>query len=178
MYKEDVEMKIVIIINGRGGAGKDTLCGFAAEGFKSESHSSIDPIKEIASKYGWKGDKDSRSRKFLSDLKRVFAEYNDLPTVYLMEKYHAFLQNGNELFFAHIREAEEIKKFKSKVESPCVTLLIRRNDRMGDWGNASDDGVEDIAYDYVYDNDRDLDTARREFIELMNKIGEDLGFHV
>ena len=45
--------KIVIIINGRGGVGKDTLCDLAAKYFKVEKISAITPIKEIAQNYGW-----------------------------------------------------------------------------------------------------------------------------
>ena len=40
--------KIVIIINGRGGVGKDTLCDFAAKHYKVENISSITPIKDLA----------------------------------------------------------------------------------------------------------------------------------
>ena len=69
--------KIVIIINGKGGAGKDTVCDIAAKFYKVEIISAITPIKEIATSFGWRGEKDRRARKFLSDLKRAFIEYND-----------------------------------------------------------------------------------------------------
>ena len=48
-------MKLAIVINGGGGAGKDTLCDFAAKKFKTVNVSSIDPIKKIAGENGWKG---------------------------------------------------------------------------------------------------------------------------
>ena len=41
-------MKLTIVINGMGGVGKDTLCRFAAERYKTENISSITPIKELA----------------------------------------------------------------------------------------------------------------------------------
>ena len=40
--------KTVLVINGAGGVGKDTLCAMAAEKFRVENISSITPIKEIA----------------------------------------------------------------------------------------------------------------------------------
>ena len=43
-YKE----KVLIIINGKGGVGKDTLCAFAGRYFQAKNVSSITPIKEIA----------------------------------------------------------------------------------------------------------------------------------
>ncbi|MBO5898445.1 MAG: hypothetical protein J6R04_05490, partial [Clostridia bacterium] len=94
--------KLTIVINGRGGVGKDTLCDFAAERFRVRNVSSITPIKEIARTHGWNGEKDLRSRKFLSDLKRVFTEYNDLPTQYLANEYRAFCEGDEQIMFAHI----------------------------------------------------------------------------
>lgn len=84
--------KTVIIINGTGGAGKDTLCGLASKHYKVKNISAITPIKEIAGNYGWNGEKDSRARKFLSDLKKVFIDYNDMPTKYLHGEYKEFLE--------------------------------------------------------------------------------------
>ena len=79
--------KIVIIINGNGGAGKDTLCDFAGEVYDTMNISAITPIKEIAKANGWNGEKDAKSRKFLADLKQIFVEYNDLPCQYLENEY-------------------------------------------------------------------------------------------
>ena len=104
-------MKLTIVINGKGGVGKDTLCRFAAERYKTENVSSITPIKEIAALCGWQGEKTDRARKFLSDLKALTAEYNDFPTNYLVAQYRAFLASDGELLFVHIREPEEIRKF-------------------------------------------------------------------
>ena len=56
--------KIVIIINGRGGVGNDTLCDLDAKYLHVEKLSAISPLTEIAQNYGWNGEKDSRSRKF------------------------------------------------------------------------------------------------------------------
>ena len=41
--------KAVIIINGNGGVGKDTLCEFAGAAYRTQNISSVTPIKEIAS---------------------------------------------------------------------------------------------------------------------------------
>lgn len=76
-------MKTVIIINGKGGVDKDTLCDIAAYYYLVKNVSTIDPFKEIARKYaGWNGEKDLKSRKFLSDLKQLFIDYNDTPMRY------------------------------------------------------------------------------------------------
>jgi len=158
--------KLVIIINGIGGAGKDTLCEYIATHFKTINVSSITPIKEVAMKNGWNGEKNEVSRKFLADLKKVFTDFNNLPTEYLMTEYEKFIIGPAEIFFAHIREASEIDKFKQRVKAPCVTLLIRRNENKS-WGNESDDDVENYKYDYYFNNDKELEKSQHEFLKLV-----------
>lgn len=162
--------KLVVIINGNGGVGKDTLCEFAAEKYEVRNVSAITPIKKIASQYGWQGEKDAKSRKFLADLKQIFIEYNDLPFHYLMEEYQKFLDSSAQILFVHIREGEEIDKLKQAVEIPCITLLVRRNSGLTSWGNASDDNVEQYQYDYVYVNDKTLTEAKADFWSFLEKI--------
>ena len=102
--------KLLIIINGKGGVGKDTLCDFAAAHYPVRNVSSITPIKEIAAANGWNGEKTPEARRFLADLKEAFTRYNDLPTRYLLEQYREFLDSQERIMFAHIREAGEIEK--------------------------------------------------------------------
>lgn len=165
--------KLVIIINGVGGSGKDTLCDLAAKHFRTVNISSITPIKEIASHYGWKGEKDARSRKFLSDLKRVFVEYNDLPGQYLLDQFEQFLRGNAEILFVHIREGEEIDKFRRKLEGRCrcIALLVERTvaDQVS-WGNRSDDAVRDYPYDYRFENNHSIEEAEKGFVRLLEEI--------
>ena len=164
--------KAVIVINGAGGVGKDTLCDLSAKHFKVYNVSSITPIKEIASLCGWDGSKDDKSRKFLADLKRISIEYNDYPTVWAKERYKEFLSSENEVMFLHVREPEEIRKFVLATDGEARTLLIRGGNRMTktSYGNAADDYVEQYEYDYYYVNERTLDIAEVEFCELLSKI--------
>lgn len=163
--------KCVIIINGTGGVGKDTLCSMAGRQFRVRTISSITPIKEIATQAGWNGRKDPKSRKLLSDLKRIFTEYNDLPTRYLLSELESFRSSDEELLFVHIREPEEIDHFKRQVRGiRCVTLLVTRKATEGrHWGNASDDEVKNYHYDYLYRNDLPLDRAGGNFCAFLRK---------
>ena len=165
--------KIVIIINGVGGAGKDTLCNFAAKHYLIDNISAITPIKDIARRYGWNGEKDPKSRKFLSDLKKAFINYNDLPTKYLLAQYETFLNSNNEILFVHIREKEEIEKFKQLVNIKCITLFVDRHDvNVEKWGNSSDDEVRDYEYDIYFKNDKDLSEIENEFILVLSSLLE------
>ena len=164
--------KTVLVINGAGGVGKDTLCAMAAERFRVENISSITPIKEIAAQMGWNGQKDDKSRKFLADLKRISVEYNDYPTLWAKERYKEFLSSENDVMFLHIREPEEIKKFVLATDGVAKTLLVRGGSRMTktSYGNAADDSVEQYEYDYYYVNEKSLDVAELEFSLLLEKI--------
>jgi len=163
--------KIVIIINGVGGAGKDTICDLAAKHYKVKNISAITPIKDIAQNYGWNGEKDARSRKFLSDLKRAFIDYNDLPTKYLYGQYREFLESKNEILFVHIREKEEIEKFKKLVDIRCKTLLInRQNIDVEKWGNASDDEVKNYKYDLYFENNSSLSEIEQKLVSFLSSL--------
>lgn len=163
--------KLVVVINGKGGVGKDTLCKIAAEKYNVSVISSITPIKNIARQFGWNGEKDEKSRRFLSELKRVFIEYNNLPNNYLVDEYKKFLKDENIILFVHIRENNQIDLFKKSIDGKCVTLLVRRKQKgMLEYGNYSDDFVEDYQYDYYYDNSVSLEETRKNFIELIDQI--------
>lgn len=163
--------KLLIIINGKGGVGKDTLCAFAGKHYQVRNVSSITPIKEIAAKYGWNGEKTPKARKFLADLKEVFTQYNDLPTNYLLQQYKEFLSGEEELMFAHIREGKEIDKLKARVSGKCMTLLVKRTGEGPEvWGNASDDEAEHYPYDFVYENRFPLEEAEADFMLFLEAI--------
>lgn len=165
--------KLVVVINGKGGVGKDTLCESINTKYKIFNVSAITPIKEIAKENGWNGEKDNKSRKFLADLKKVFTEYNDLPTKYLLEQYEDFLESDNQVMFVHIREASEIQKFVNATHKSCVTLLIY-NDKVNNqvYGNESDDQVDQYDYDYRYNNSAPLEQSKAEFLAFFDQIWE------
>lgn len=164
--------KLVIVINGRGGVGKDTLCDSLRRVFRVKNISAITPIKEIARVYGWNGEKDFKSRRFLAELKRVFADYNDLPNRYLLGEYEKFASDDNDILCVHIREKDQIDEFVHGVTLPCITLLVKRSTGTGEgkYGNDADDLVEEYDYDYVFDNSAPIEESGEKFIELISGI--------
>ena len=162
--------KIVVVINGKGKAGKDTICDIVSRHFSSVNVSSISPIKEIARQHGWNGEKDNNSRRFLSSLKKAFSEFNDLPTQYLLSKYSEFIADQeHEIMFVHIREASEIARFSSMVPTPLVTLFIDRPG-LGRYDNESDDDAGNYTYDYVYVNNKPFKSLEDDFMRFFNSI--------
>lgn len=156
--------KMVIVINGAGGVGKDTICDIVSNHFGVMNISSIEPVKNLAIQTGWNGEKTVKSRKYLSDLKQVLTDFDDLPLKYLLKKYEEFQESDcYDILFVHIREPLEILKFKNSVD--CVTLLIRGKEKRH-YGNPSDDNVENFKYDYYYKNDTSLEDVEVKFMDF------------
>lgn len=168
--------KLVVIVNGRGQVGKDTLCDYYGHLYPSRKYSAIEPIKKIARSCGWNGQKDEEGRKFLSDLKNLVTKYSDLPYKKIVLAYKRFLESDKKVWFLMIREPDEIERVKRYILDTgghCATLLIRRADNERLWGNMADDGVYEYAYDYIFDNYAPLEAAQYDFICCMKAIIDD-----
>lgn len=166
--------KHVIIINGSGGVGKDTICEMVSRHWKVSNISSITPICAVARAAGWNGEKTAKARKFLSDLKTLCTEFNDLSQHYLIKEYEKFLSSENEILFVHIREPEQIERFKKEVkETSCYSILITRpklEKERGPLGNQSDDEVANYCYDFIFENDVSLDLLAEKVWQYFSKI--------
>lgn len=165
--------KLILIVNGRGGVGKDTLCEALGRRHRVQNVSAIDPIKQVARGCGWKGEKDDKARRFLAELKQAFIHYNDLPTVYLRERTEEFLRGEDEILIVQIREADQIERYRRAIEPARSTaLLVKRRavDEAHRFGNDADDGVEAYTYDYTFDNDKSVEESAQAFIALVESI--------
>ena len=168
-------IKTVIIINGAGGVGKNTLCDITDKYYSTFNTSAITPIKEIAKQLGWDGQKEAKDRKLLADLKQPSIEYNDLPTKYLYEQFEKFVQDEfDQIMFMHIREPEEIDKIKDKIKETdnvrVITLLVKRDSTRNEWGNEADDSVAKYSYDFTYNNNKELKEVEGDFIDFLQDV--------
>lgn len=169
-------MKIVII-NGSAETGKDKFVKIFKDKFENlrvKNISSVDKVKSVAEiAFGWNGKKDDKSRKMLSDMKRVWSEFNDGPTKYVFEKIdidtkYCIEKNKkleNNIYFLHIREPGEIDKVKNKYEKNCITLLIRKNTEFIP-SNYSDKNVENYKYDYIIENNGDIKELEKNAVKF------------
>ncbi len=160
--------KVIVIINGYGGSGKDTFISFANKYAKVINYSSIDKVKEIARLIGWNGDKTNESRKFLSDLKTLTTEFCDMSFKDTIEHVENFMNSDAEVMFIHVREPENIKRCVKKFNA--ITLLIKK-DGVKIISNSSDASVENYNYDYIINNTT-LDNLENEAKNFVQKILE------
>ncbi len=159
--------KEIVIINGTGGSGKDTFVEFCAKYVKVMNFSSIDKVKEIAKLIGWNGGKTDKDRKFLSDLKKLTTEYNDMAFNSISDAVVRFKNNEDNLMFIHIREPEEIERAKNSFDTK--TLLIKRMGLENISTNYSDASVDNYDYDYIINNTtlEELECEAKKFVKKL-----------
>lgn len=160
---------MIYIINGFPGSGKTTfeemvgdltdeyICGL----------STVTYVKRIAFECGWDGKKTPEARKFLSDLKKLMNEFNELPRLKTLENAKLY-----KWAFIDCREPEEIDWFKEQLGDKVKTVVIRRPDVEGaPQSNSSDANVLNYNYDIEIWNDG----TRRDLAEKALKFVEDEG---
>lgn len=154
--------KRIVIINGSGGVGKDTFVEFCRIFTGVKNISSVDKVKEAARVLvGWNGEKDEKTRKFLSDLKQLSIDYNDYPLVYIEDQVKEFKANNTQtIMFIHIREISEIEKVKKAVNAKTLLITNKRVEKIET--NKSDANVDKFQYDYYIENDGTLDELKEK----------------
>lgn len=160
----------IICINGYPQSGKDTFVNFCYSfGSIIQSYSTVDFVKKIAKECGWNGVKDLKSRKFLSDLKDILTEWDDIPVRDIKRKILEFIgpvenlgyNTDKIIFFIHTREPKELQRFKD--EFGAKTLLIQRPSvENNEQSNHADKEVLNFNYDYVIDNDGTLEDLQKK----------------
>lgn len=182
-------IKQVFIINGSGGVGKDTFiekiptyelwgesenCAIYLKNLEVGNYSSVSKIKEVAKAIGWNGGKTERDRKFLSDLKLLTTEYNDMPLNDMKRYVKDFMDcgnsnNDNRILFLHIREPEEIAKAANEFKEYDVkTILVKRDSVKHITSNMADENVYNYKYDIEINNNgtiEDLKEKAKHFID-------------
>ena len=179
----------VVIINGMPGCGKTTFeemcqekCNFFGEvsGFREDSTlcvdicSTVDYVKKVATMCGWNGEKTPKNRKFLSDLKDLLTEWDDVPFKRILSRVKTRAQNTGHIdwiLFVDCREPAEIQKLKERLNA--TTVLIRRPSvENNETSNHADAEVFNYEYDLNIYNELGLDELKmmaEYFIEHMKK---------
>ena len=168
----------VIVINGMPRAGKDEFVNFCQK-YKlwCTNISAVDFVKDVATFCGWNGEKTPKNRAFLSDLKALLIEWDDVPFKKVAEAARLYearalsydFSSDEVLVFVHCREPEEIDKFVERMNAK--TLLIRRPAIENvEQSNSSDAEVFNYDYDYVINNDGTLQELVMKAIQFLTEL--------
>ena len=170
------------IVNGKPCSGKDTFVNFCLEelGAFGKLISTVDFVKKIAIKCGWDGTKDSKNRKFLSDLKDLLTNWGDVPYTKTLQEIKFFYYDleyydieDSGVVFIMSREPEEISRFEK--ELGAKSILIRRNAvEFNEQSNHADSEVLNHKYHYIIDNNDTLEELKIKAREFCNYIKNEL----
>lgn len=166
----------IIIVNGKGGSGKDTFEEYFRDfaelcDNKVYKTSMVRAVKSIAQICGWQGGKDDKDRKFLSDLKMLLDDYNDFAFESVVNDILRAEKEHYDYIFIDAREPRDIDRLKD-ISLNCYTVLITRIETTYKvYGNDADDCVFDYNYDYVIPNNSTLDEFKesaKTLFEIIN----------
>ena len=169
----------ILIVNGKPRCGKSLFCQTAYEkrGLVY-SWSTIEEVKLLAQQLGWDGKKDEAGRKFLSDLKDILTNYNDLPYRFVENKlkeieefYKGTPYEDGLLFLIMTREPKEIERWEN--EHGARSLIIVRSGLKKEWGNHADNEVYNHDYHYMIYNNRDLEGWKKQIVDFIDKVRDE-----
>ena len=185
----------VVIINGKPQSGKDTFCKYA-QGYCDDDESantliisSVDPLKEMLTQLGWDGTKTDKIRDMLMDMKQLWVQNQDGPTMFLFNnilEFHKACTGEDNIVFVHIRQPEEIKKlvnaltgFESMGIDVISLLVIRESgedtpNQPAETRRSDDEAlINSYEYDVTINNDEDLIKLQELAAEFVDKLLED-----
>lgn len=172
---------MIYIVNGFPKSGKDEFCLKVKEvmGIRDCAiFSTVDVVKSIARTAGWTGEKTPENRKFLSDLKDLLTEWDDVPMKDINRKIEIFLYNvvnrggtkEKAAVFIMCREPKEIQRLKEKYGAK--TVVIRRESAENqDQSNHADSEVLNYSYDITINNNGSLLALAAEAIKFVETEG-------
>jgi hypothetical protein len=168
----------VIIINGSAQTGKSNFASYFKKNYKYKciNWSTIDKVKKVSKRnFGWDGKKTPEARLFLSEIKRIWGEYNNGPFKDIIKRISDHYSKLNKkdkknfIYFIDCREPYEIQKFVDEYKKNCITVLLKREDRVVP-NNLADKNVANYNYDFIIENNGNKKDLQKEAIKFMDKI--------
>lgn len=167
----------VIVINGGPAVGKDTFVDLC----KKEigwvfNYSTVDFVKSLASTCGWDGTKTPENRKFLSDLKTLLDNWNDVTfkntknaVLLFTKQVKDFAPDEPSVIFIHCREPDKILRLVN--EFGAKTLLITRQEsNLAEVSNESDKNVAFYDYDFVIENNGTIEELAEKAQKFIREV--------
>ncbi len=174
----------IILIGGKARSGKDTLadylvCDLEKENKKPCKMQVAQYIKYYAMKYfGWDGKEESKPRTLLNKIG------TDIIRDKIDECFHInrLIEDINVLsyFFdtfvvSDIRFPIEIEKIRENFDNVTVIKIIRESDELNEQEKSHkvETSLDNFdSFDYVINNDKDLESLKREAEVILKRIGD------
>ena len=166
----------IYILNGKAGSGKTTFFKLIEEKCHNYvyNYSTVDLVKKVAYGCGWNGSKTPENRKFLSDLKDLLTEWDDVPYKDCLKEIKRItsladiydVEHDDWAIFIDCREPKEIQKFVDRLGAK--TIFIDRKIEDYSASNHADAEVENFNYDIIINNNgtlEDLAAVAMNFIK-------------
>ena len=166
----------IYILNGKAGSGKTTFFKLIEEKCHNYvyNYSTVDLVKKVAYGCGWNGSKTPENRKFLSDLKDLLTEWDDVPYKDCLKEIKRItsladiydVEHDDWAIFIDCREPKEIQKFVDRLGAK--TIFIDRKIEDYNASNHADAEVENFNYDIIINNNgtlEDLAAVAMNFIK-------------
>ena len=112
----------IYVVNGAPESGKTYFERYIQQHTETPCfiYSTIDFVKDLAKLAGWDGTKTPKNRAFLSNLKDLLTEWNDIP---FMKTKEYIPMKAKELAFILGINKKEYSKFKEILDK-CIALLF------------------------------------------------------
>lgn len=172
----------IFIVNGAPGCGKTTFETTIQDNMANGMcllASTIDFVKIIARKCGWDGSKTLKNRKFLSDLKDLLTEWDNVPFKKVMILINAFKKDVEDYekytgthaaVFIDCREPQEIAKLKENIPGARAILIRRAEAEEQSVSNHADaDYAKYNEYDIIIDNNGSLSNFSATALAFIDK---------
>ena len=180
-------MKKLIILNGTGGAGKDTFYKYISEYLfqrynqTSIHYSYVEFTREMLKEYGIDpSEKTAKYRQLLATINHALTEYRNIPLRDCCSLIDDMLFKGidddpyeyvnpNEIncIFLDVREPSVIDSFKKLY--PNTTTILVDNGRINNSTN-EDKNVKNYLYDYVIFNVTSIDELKLKSEDIAEKL--------
>ncbi|WP_266032695.1 hypothetical protein [Brucella intermedia] len=155
--------KIVVFVNGRAGAGKDTAIAMMrgllmAFGWVSDNYSSIDPVRELLARSNIDvSQKTDADRDLLAEIGTSLEMHSSYRTEGVAKAFRNFTtgRSGHRIMFVSIREHKLMLKMKARLEEEGAevrTLFVDRNVKHITSNSADAECPHPSWYEFVIDN--------------------------
>lgn len=158
---------IVVFVNGRARAGKDTaiammrglLTGF---GWKSDNYSSIDPVRELLARSNIDvSQKTDDDRDLLAEVGYILERHRSYRTEGVAKAFRNFTtgRSGHRIMFVSIREHNLLLKMKDRLTEDGAevrTLFVERDVKHITSNSADADCPDPRLYEFIIDNNGTL----------------------